>query len=78
MKTTSIVKENIGKFAQEDLWSILESRDFFFFNYGRTTDVGTIKQCAFTVIFFSTKENKVVTRFFDIIEVASGTANDLY
>lgn len=79
LKTTTIIKENIGKLAQEDLWSILKEPGFFFsLIMDETTDVGTIKQCAFTVIFFSAKDNKVVTRFFDIIEVASGTANDLY
>lgn len=78
-KATSIIKENIGKFAQEDLWSILREPGLFFsLIMDETTDVGSIKQCAFTVIFFSANDNKVITRFFDIIEVASGTANDLY
>lgn len=44
-----------------------------------TTDTSTRKQCAFTIIYFCQTSEKVVTRFFDLIEMNSGgDAHGLY
>ncbi|CAG5046379.1 unnamed protein product [Parnassius apollo] len=42
-----------------------------------TTDCSTIKQLAFTVIYFNVESNKVETHFFDMIEIKSGDAISL-
>lgn len=78
-KTILIIKENLGKNFQEELFSVLRKPvDFFSLIMDETTDIGTIKQCGFTVIFFCKTKNKVVTRFFDLVEVVLGDANGLY
>lgn len=78
-KATLIIKESLGKHFLEELFSVLRKPgDFFSLIMDETTDVGTIKQCGFTVIFYCKANNKVVTRFFDMIEVALGDANALF
>lgn len=78
-KTTAIMKESLGQNFQEELFSFLRQPGHFFsLIMDETTDVGTIKQCAFTVIFYCNLKKKVVTRFLDMIEVSSGNANDLF
>lgn len=76
-KTTLIVKENLGKHFQEELFTLLQ-RCFFSLIMDETTDVGTKKQCAYTIIFYCDSKNKTVTRFFDMVELTSGKASDLY
>lgn len=43
-----------------------------------STDKATIKQCAFTIIYFCSEQNKVVTKFFDSVEMKEATAIALY
>ncbi|CAH0715749.1 unnamed protein product, partial [Brenthis ino] len=50
---------------------------FFSIIMDETTDCSTIKQLAFTVIYFNVESNKVETHFFDMIEVKSGDAISL-
>lgn len=50
---------------------------FFSIIMDETTDFSTIKQLAFTVIYFNVESTKVETHFFDMIEVKSGDAISL-
>lgn len=43
-----------------------------------STEKATIKQCSFTVIYFYPKQNKVVTKIFDSVEMSEATAKALY
>lgn len=43
-----------------------------------TTDKGSVKQCAFTVIYVCPNTSKVLTKFFDIVETSTATADQLY
>lgn len=78
-KATAMVKQGLGDNFKEDLFAMLRVRgSFFSIIVDETTDRGTIKQCAFTVIYFCNKSQKVVTKFFDLLEMNSGKAEDLY
>lgn len=77
-KTTQITK-NLGILFLDDLYSMLRRPGCFFsLIMDETTDIGTVKQCAFNVIYFCSNSNKVSTRFLNMIEVTSGKAVDLY
>lgn len=78
-KSTIIIKDHLAKYFQQELVILFQQPgNFFSLIMDETTDVGTIKQCAFTIIFYCNSKNKVVIRFFDMVEVSSGKATDLY
>ncbi|XP_074029342.1 uncharacterized protein isoform X1 [Leptinotarsa decemlineata] len=78
-KATTIIRENLGKYFREELFAVLRKPGMFFsLIMDETTDIGTIKQCAFSVIFFSEIDDRVITKFFYMLEVESGKADDLY
>ncbi|XP_031328947.1 uncharacterized protein LOC116170670 [Photinus pyralis] len=78
-KATALITNSLGKFFFEDLYSILQiPGTFFSIIMDETTDIGVKKQCAFTVIYCDPNSGKIVTKFFDMIEISSGKAEDLY
>lgn len=77
-KATAVVTQILGPSLQSTLHDYLKQPgNFFCLIMDETTDVGTKKQCAMTVIYCD-KEFKIKTEFFDLLEMASGTADDLY
>ena len=77
-KTTQIIKKAVGNNFLEKLYSKLKQEGHFFsIIMDETTDQSSIKQCALTVIFMD-EDSEIKTRFFDMFEVKSGTANSLY
>ncbi|KAG5890191.1 hypothetical protein JTB14_010654 [Gonioctena quinquepunctata] len=77
-KATAILKAGLGKNFQEELCDKVRfPGQFFSLIMDETTDVGTIRQCAFTIIFYDIT-NKVKTRFLDMAEVAQGDAVSLH
>ncbi|XP_074035822.1 uncharacterized protein [Leptinotarsa decemlineata] len=71
-KATTIIRENSGKYFREELFAVLRKPGMFFsLIMDETTDIGT-------VIFFSEIDDRVITKFFDMLEVESGKADDLY
>lgn len=78
-KATSILKNCLGEVFQNKLINTLRiPGTFFSIIMDETTDCATKKQCAFTVIYFCTEKNKVITTFFDMKEANGATAIDLY
>jgi hypothetical protein len=43
-----------------------------------TADCRVKKQCAHTIIYICNLRNKIITRFFDMVEIWSDTANALH
>ncbi|KAJ8913886.1 hypothetical protein NQ315_005683 [Exocentrus adspersus] len=79
-KVTEMMKNGLGHVFSTDLFTILRKKgNFFSIIMDETTDCGTKKQCAFTVIFICPLRQMVTVRFFDIVEMGeSGTAVELY
>lgn len=77
-KTSKIIKKAIGNnFLQLLYEKLKEPSTFFSIIMDETTDVSSVKQCALTVAFMD-GENGVKYKFFDMFEVTSGTADNLY
>ncbi|CAH0563109.1 unnamed protein product [Brassicogethes aeneus] len=77
-KATHLVKESLGAIFCKNLVEILrEPGCFFSLVMDETTDVSAKKQCAIAVIYYS-KSNDVKINFFDMVETASGKAEDLF
>lgn len=77
-KATAILKQSLDAVSSRDLFKTLsEPGSFFSLIMNETTNKSSIKQCAFKVYFCKTTK-KIVTQFFDIKEISSGTAEDLY
>lgn len=53
-------------------------RGFFSLIMDETTDKSTTKQCAFAVIYYCNNVQKVVIKFFDMVENSVGTAEELF
>lgn len=78
-KATSTVKHALGDTFQELLYDKLRVPGCFFsVIMDETTDKASIKQCALTVIYVDHLTGSVKTNFFDIFEMSSTTAEDLY
>ncbi|KAJ8937234.1 hypothetical protein NQ314_011989 [Rhamnusium bicolor] len=78
-KATAVMKVALEDKLSEDLYSILSSPGHYFsIIMDESTDKGTRKQCAFTVIYIFPQSDKVVTKFFDITETSVTTADELY
>jgi hypothetical protein len=77
-KTTTIIKQTLGSTFLELLYDKLrEPGSFFSIIMDETTDVGTKKQCALSVVYFDKLTGSVKTQFFDMYETVSSTAEDL-
>lgn len=78
-KSTNILKNVLGKNIADDLYqNMREVGNYFTLIMDETTDVGSIKQCAFVCTFFD-KSNKIIrTNFFDMVETPKGDAVSLY
>lgn len=74
-KATNLVKNALGPFFENSLTENLRL-EYFSIIMDETTDRSTIKQCAFTVIFCDGQ--KILTKFFDMVEMESGSARDLF
>ncbi|KAG5881767.1 hypothetical protein JTB14_005530 [Gonioctena quinquepunctata] len=74
-KATKLVKNVLGPSFENNLTGILRTK-YFSLIMDETTDRSTIKQCAYTVIYCDDR-HKVITKFFDMVEMESGTAKDL-
>ncbi|KAJ8917902.1 hypothetical protein NQ315_002594 [Exocentrus adspersus] len=79
-KATTVLKENLASVFKNELYEIVaKPGQFFSLIMDETTDRATKKQCAFTIIYFCEKSNKVVTKFFDMVEMLNGSnASELY
>lgn len=78
-KATAIVNNVLGtSFNQEIIATLSVPGCFFSLIMDESTDKATIKQCAFTIIYFCSEQNKVVTKFFDSVEMKEATAIALY
>lgn len=78
-KTTAIIKKALGPSFSDSLFKKLETPGCFFsMIMDETTDMSSKKQCALSVIFFDTETSQVKAMFFDMYEMKSGTADDLY
>lgn len=78
-KATAITKNCLGDNFKEDLFStLMNPGTFFSIIMDETTDRGSVKQCAFTIIYFCQDRQRVVTNFFDLLEMTSGKAENLY
>lgn len=78
-KATHMIKYGLGEQCSQKMCSALaEQGCFFSLIMDETTDKGTIKQCAFTVIYYCNSAKKVVTKFFDMVENSVGTAEELF
>lgn len=75
-KCTQVMKNILGSSFEKELNNILKTR-YFSIIMDETTDRSTTKQCAFTVIYYCDIKLKVVTTFFDMVNVQSCTASDL-
>ncbi|CAH0551089.1 unnamed protein product [Brassicogethes aeneus] len=78
-KATAMLKQGLGVNFREQLFSkIRKPGNFFSFIVDETTDRGSIKQCCLVIIYFCYNDTKVVTEFFDLFELGSGKAADIY
>lgn len=78
-KATALVKDSLGKCFGKRLHEKLSTPGCFFsIIMDETTDISAVKQCAFTVIYYDKDCDTVKTNFFDMVEMKSGTAEDLY
>jgi hypothetical protein len=79
MKTTHVVKNALGVTFLELLYQNLRKPgNYFSLIMDETTDRGSSKQCALTVIYTDETTGSVKTNFFDMYEVASSTAEELF
>lgn len=77
-KTTHIIKKAVGNNLLNNLYNKLKAPGMFFsVIMDESTDESSKKQCALTVIY-TTSEHKVKYNFFDMFEITSSTAEDLY
>lgn len=68
-KVTRMMKHGLGDKFSSSLFEILsQSGNFFSIIMDETTDRGTKKQCAFTVIYMCPEKEEIKTRFFDLVE----------
>lgn len=77
-KASHCIKNALGNNLANNVFNALRvPGTFFSIIMDETTDRSTIKQLAFTVIYFNSESNKVETHFFDMIEVKSGDSVSL-
>lgn len=76
-KTTGLLKNVLAPHFNTSLCSKLKNNKFSLI-MDETTDLGSIKQCAFTVIFFDKEVNELKVQYLHMVECASGDANNLY
>ncbi|XP_044744751.1 uncharacterized protein LOC123306698 [Coccinella septempunctata] len=77
-KATALVTESLGHNFLKILFNNLKiPGNFFSLIKDETTDISVKKQCAFTVIYFSSEE-KIITQFFDLVETKGSTAQELF
>lgn len=75
-KSTKVI-EKLGNNFSNKLEEYLKTPgNFFSIIMDETTDIGSKKQCAFTVTYCDSEN--ILTKFFEIIETSSGTADELY
>jgi hypothetical protein len=78
-KATAYIKKSLGPSFSESLFNKLRMPgSFFSIIMDETTDLSSKKQCALSVIFFDKDTSVVKAMFFDMYEMKSGTADDLY
>lgn len=74
-----LMTKSLGKDFGETLYEKLQKPGCFFsIVVDEHTDQGSAKQCAFTITFYDNVEYKVKTKFFDMIKMPSGTAEQLF
>jgi len=78
-KTSTTLKNVLGPTFLEIIYEKLRQPGCFFsIIMDETTDQSSIKQCALTVVYIDNTTGTVKTNFFDMYEVKSSTAEDLY
>lgn len=78
-KSTAVIKNCLGKAFLDSLNEKLKvPGNFFSLIMDETTDQSSIKQCALTVIYYDNEVDQVTTAFFDMYELQSSTADELY
>lgn len=77
-KAGAVIKNSLGFGFKSEINDFLKIPvSFFTIIMDETTDAGSVKQCAFVVIFYNHSENKVETRFYDMKALESSKAIDL-
>lgn len=69
-KTTAIVHEVGSQFSCDLADHLRQPGNYFSVIMDETTDLGSVKQCAMTVIYY--KSHKVITEFWDMVEKPRG------
>lgn len=77
-KATQMIKHALGNTFLEVLYDKLkEAGSLLSLIMDETTDIGSKKQCTFTVIYVDKLTGSVQTSFFDMYEISSSKAKDL-
>lgn len=77
-KATAVVNQILGAHFMKNTAKYLKAPgNFFSVIMDETTDQGSIKQCAITVIYMD-NENTIQSIFIDMVEMPSGIADDLF
>ena len=76
-RCTNILRQGLGLYFSKELVQILRDT-FFSIIPDETTDVSTEKQLGIRVVYFDEVAVQPVTRVFDMVEVETATAVDLY
>ncbi|XP_063239989.1 uncharacterized protein LOC134540887 [Bacillus rossius redtenbacheri] len=78
-KATAVVKDVLGPAFQSKLHKHLaEAGTFLSIIMDETTDMSSVKQCAFAVVYYNNETHSVVTSFLDMVSVTSSAATDLF
>lgn len=76
--STQVLKNNLGDVFHKELCDQLKTPGWFFsIIMDETTDKSTIKQCAYSVIYFSDQREKVTYSFLGMVEMPNGDAQSL-
>lgn len=78
-KATALLKEGLANVYRKTFHERVKVPGFFFsLIMDETTDQSNIKQCAFMMIYYDDHKNQVATKFFDMVEMPSGTTEELF